>query len=275
MHCGRFTLALLMAWLPRMKNILLAEDDLDTRRILQRFLQQNDYHVLPVAEGTEALAALTQVRFTAALLDVRMPGMNGIDVVIAYRAREHDGHLPMLALTADVTSDTRQRCVEAGFDYCINKPVLRDDLLNILARAVSGDELPVPRPQGAAPHLRPSPAVLDEALVNNVFAVYRGEIGSYYRRYLETADDVLLRMRSALDQSNFPEILELAHRLEGTSSFMGALQVMRCCSAFRQVADTASPDAIRQLIANLQLSIGEARSGIAVMLPTITGYSLS
>lgn len=258
-----------------MKNILLAEDDLDTRRILQRFLRENDYHVLPVAEGTEALAALTQVRFTAALLDVRMPGMNGVDVVIAYRAREHDGHLPMLALTADVTSATRQRCVEAGFDYCINKPVLRDDLLNILARAVSGDELPLPRPQGAAPRLHPAPAVLDEALVCNVFAVYRGEIGSYYRRYLETADDVLKRMRNALRQSNFPEILELAHRLEGTSSFMGALQVMRRCSAFRHVADTASPNAVSQLIADLQSSITEARSRIAAMLPTITGYTLS
>jgi len=259
-----------------MKNILLAEDELDVRRILQRFLQENGYHVLPVGNGTDALAALAQMRFDAALLDVRMPGMNGIDVVIAYRAQEHDGRLPILALTADVTDDTRRQCVEAGFDLCIRKPVLRDDLLDILSRAVWGNAPPEPNtPASASPHS--SSAVLDETLVRNVYAVYRGEgeIGSYYRRYFETANDVLARMHDALTQTNYQEILELAHRLEGTSSFVGALQVMRCCADFRKIANAATPAAVNQRIADLRFAIGEARLAAVDMLPTITGQTLT
>ena len=113
-------------------QILVAEDDPVNALIARRTLERLGAHVTMVETGPSALRALEAGRFDAALLDQRMPGMNGPDVARMARMSGHD--LPLVALTANSSEDDRRNCLEAGMNDFLSKPVDPDLLARTLAR---------------------------------------------------------------------------------------------------------------------------------------------
>jgi two-component system, sensor histidine kinase len=114
--------------------ILLVEDNAANGLLFERQLSRMGYRVHVVTTGREAVAALAPGHaYTAVLMDVQMPEMNGIDATRTIRSREIDGaHVPIIALTANSLIGDRERCLQAGMDDYISKPaslvVLRDIL---------------------------------------------------------------------------------------------------------------------------------------------------
>jgi protein-histidine pros-kinase len=120
--------------------ILVAEDNPVNQRVAQRMLERLGHRVSIAGNGREAVDALDDGRFDAVLMDMQMPEMNGIEASGAIRAREQarsTGRTPIIALTANAMNSDRDRCLAAGMDAYLSKPIKLAELkaaLDHLAR---------------------------------------------------------------------------------------------------------------------------------------------
>jgi CheY-like chemotaxis protein len=120
-------------------RILLAEDNVVNQALAKRLLEKMGHTVVIAANGSEALAAVLEMEsFDAALMDVQMPQMDGFEATQAIREAEQTGgnHLPIIALTAHAMKGDEERCLAAGMDGYISKPIRAAELLAVLERLV-------------------------------------------------------------------------------------------------------------------------------------------
>jgi PAS domain S-box-containing protein len=123
-------------------RILVAEDNFVNQRLAARLLEKQGHVVIPAHNGLEALAALERDRFDLALMDVEMPEMSGLEAATALRRREASlgGYgpggrpIPVIAMTAHAMKGDRERCLEAGMDGYVSKPVRAKELYEAIAR---------------------------------------------------------------------------------------------------------------------------------------------
>jgi light-regulated signal transduction histidine kinase (bacteriophytochrome)/CheY-like chemotaxis protein len=120
----------------RSLHILLAEDNRVNQKIAIRLLEKRGHHVVLAVNGEEALAALAQRSFDLVLMDVHMPGMDGIEATIAIREKEGSTglHQPVIAMTALAMTGDREHCLAAGMDGYLSKPIDLQQLDEVLAR---------------------------------------------------------------------------------------------------------------------------------------------
>ncbi|MBI1764106.1 MAG: response regulator, partial [Acidobacteria bacterium] len=116
-------------------HILLAEDNLVNQRLAIRLLQKQGHSVVTANNGREALAALAAESFDLVLMDIQMPEMSGLEATAAIRAQEQTTgkHLPIVALTAYAMKGDRERCLDAGMDAYVSKPIQAAELHQTIA----------------------------------------------------------------------------------------------------------------------------------------------
>jgi|GEM_PF-2578357 len=120
--------------LPRL-SVLLAEDNSVNRKVAAALLQKWGHMVTAVADGQEAVEAVQAGIFDVVLMDVQMPGMDGLEATKAIRAMEGPGdHLPIIALTANAMPADQQRCLDVGMDDYVSKPIDHERLYTALER---------------------------------------------------------------------------------------------------------------------------------------------
>ncbi len=132
-----------IAAIGRPQRILLAEDNPINQRLAMRILEKGGYSVVVANNGRQALEVLDTESFDAVLMDVQMPEMDGFTTTAAIREREKSSgkHLPIVALTAHAMKGYRERCLEAGMDGYLSKPVRAEEIFAIL-RSFSQPEDP-------------------------------------------------------------------------------------------------------------------------------------
>jgi signal transduction histidine kinase/CheY-like chemotaxis protein len=115
-------------------RVLLAEDNAVNQKIACRFLEKEGHHVTLACHGRQALAAIERENFDVVLMDVQMPEMDGFEATAAIRAQERDSgkHLPIIAMTAHAMAGDRERCLAAGMDNYIAKPISACELVELL-----------------------------------------------------------------------------------------------------------------------------------------------
>ena len=191
-------------------HILLAEDDELSARFLERLLARNGHRVRLATNGREALSLAEQVVFNLFLLDVHMPELDGFGVVGALRERERaaGGHLPVIALTARSRKEDRDRCLAAGMDDFLTKPVASAALLAAIDRLASAHGVSRPSQADAGP----SRGLLDPATVLSVC----GDDAEGLRRMCEDfrtyAPARLAEMGDALGDRSAERLRAAAHK---------------------------------------------------------------
>ncbi len=122
--------------------ILLAEDNLVNQALARRMMQKRGHSVTVAANGLEALHALANHTFDLILMDVQMPQMGGFEAIQAIREKEQlaGGHIPIIALTAHAMRGDREKCLEAGADEYVSKPINRQELLEKIERLMGSAE---------------------------------------------------------------------------------------------------------------------------------------
>jgi PAS domain S-box-containing protein len=126
-------------------HILLAEDNLINQKLAIRLLEKEGHTVVVAGNGKEALTALEREPFDLVLMDVQMPEMDGLEAAAAIRERERKtgGHVPILAMTAYAMKGDRERCLQAGMDGYLSKPIRARELFE----ALRGLSPAAPRPE--------------------------------------------------------------------------------------------------------------------------------
>jgi signal transduction histidine kinase/DNA-binding response OmpR family regulator len=127
-------------------RILLAEDNLVNQRFVQRILEKRGYSVVVAGDGKEALEALRKETFDVVLMDIQMPEIDGLEATRVIRESERRSglHMPIIALTAHAMKDDQDRCVAAGMDGYLSKPVHSADLLAMIEALDKREELSAP-----------------------------------------------------------------------------------------------------------------------------------
>jgi len=141
-------------------RILVVEDDEINQRVALRLLERQGHLVTVVGDGRAALEAVAAQEFDCVLMDMEMPDLDGLEATRIIRRNEAGGesHLPIIAMTANAMQGDQQRCLEAGMDGYVSKPVAAQALNEVLERLVGwslehaersvAHVEPVPEPQG-------------------------------------------------------------------------------------------------------------------------------
>ncbi|MFQ5633082.1 MAG: response regulator, partial [bacterium] len=119
---------------PRL-HILLAEDNIVNQKLATRLLGKNGFSVDVVANGIEAVEAFERINYDLVLMDVHMPEVDGLEATMMIREKENStgGHIPIIALTANAMKGDRERCLAAGMDGYVSKPIQKEELFDAIA----------------------------------------------------------------------------------------------------------------------------------------------
>jgi PAS domain S-box-containing protein len=206
----------------RKLRILVAEDNAINRELLTCLLQNHGHTVTAVTTGREAVELLDKnaVNYDIVLMDVEMPDMDGFQATALIREKEKVSgkHIPIIALTADAMKGDCERCLAAGMDGYVPKPVRLQDLLETVQTLL----LDVPNIPPDAPPEEPPAQVLDEALlmsrVDNDPQLLRDLVSLFLEECPRLVDDI----RAALDRKDAKAAERGAHSLKGCTSNLAA-----------------------------------------------------
>ena len=117
-------------------RILLAEDNIINQKVALRHLEKIGYRADAVANGKEVLSALERIPYDLILMDVQMPEMDGFEATAAIGRKERatGGHIPIIAMTAHAMKGDWERCLEAGMDDYVPKPIQPQNLIDVIGR---------------------------------------------------------------------------------------------------------------------------------------------
>jgi two-component system sensor histidine kinase/response regulator len=199
--------------------VLLAEDNLVNQRLAVRILEKRGHRVVVANNGKEALAALEGQAFDLVLMDLEMPELGGFETVELLRARERGTgrHLPVIALTAHAMKGDRERCLAAGMDDYVSKPIRAAELFAAMEAALGS----------AARRPASPPAVSAEGVLD--FKAALEHVGGDTRLLRELASVFLAEsaqmtgaIRDALAAQDPQRLRRTAHTLKGAAGTFGA-----------------------------------------------------
>ncbi len=246
-------------------NVLLAEDNALNRKLAVHLLKARGHRVSVAANGREALKALEFNSFDAVLLDVQMPVMGGLETAAAIRAQErvHGGHIPLIALTAHAMRGDREKCLEAGMDAYLSKPIRADELFKSL------EELVTSRRQAAAT----PPAEPEEVAAFNreVLLARVGGSAKLLRELIEIflADcpKMLKDVSKALARGDTASAMTATHTLRGSVGTFAAQAALKAAQKVEARARAGKLDSAREAFAELETEVNRLQRELAAFKP--------
>ena len=212
----------------RSLRILLVEDNVVNQGLAVRLLERRSHRVVVTQNGREALQALEEAGFggfDAVLMDVQMPEMDGFEATAAIRAREktQGTHLPIIAMTAHAMKGDRERCLKAGMDGYVSKPVRAVDLLEEVERLASGGAATRDPSSVPSPAAEPAPGeVLDRAALLERVEGDRALLAELVGLFLQDCPRLLAGIREAVARGDAKALERAAHACKGAVSNFAA-----------------------------------------------------
>jgi PAS domain S-box-containing protein len=213
------------------KLILLAEDNIVNQKVAVRQLQKLGYRADTVADGREALEALGRIAYDLVLMDCQMPEMDGYEATVAIRRLEgKTKHTPIVAMTAHALEGDRAKCIAAGMDEYITKPVKPEELKRVLELFFNRGSADDPM---AEPDVASAPLV-DVERMHEMMGEEADEFSEILSLYLDEMSKNLNKLDAAVASGNHHEIEMIAHNCAGTSANCGMNAV---AIPFRELED--------------------------------------
>ena len=240
--------------------ILVAEDNPINQNVIGMLLDRLGYAAEITSNGVEALRFLRNKPYGLLLTDCHMPEMDGYELTSRVRQDEEQNgggkRLPIIALTADALIGTAERCLNAGMDVYLTKPVSRKDLDDTIcdllpiaaalrqpmsSRMLNPSGQPAPASQDPSDEPQQQP-VLDLAYLREVVAGDEGMLLSMIGGFIEMTPPLLDEVISALDARDFENARESAHAVKGSSRMAGALRLASICEDIQTLIDNKDFD---------------------------------
>jgi signal transduction histidine kinase/DNA-binding response OmpR family regulator len=227
--------------------ILVVEDNPVNQQVACGWLRKLGYRADVAANGFEALEALERIPYTAVLMDCQMPEMDGFQATAELRRREGAStHTPVIAMTANVMRGDRERCLEAGMDDYVPKPVRLEDLDAALRRW-----LPGPGSEAPAEDASVDPAV--RARLQQLQRPGRaGEVTMLIGMFVEDTTNRLRLLRDAAASQNAGALREVAHALRGAAGHFGLSELVERCEQIEALARAGTLSGAPQAVVDLE-----------------------
>ncbi|RMG58879.1 MAG: response regulator, partial [Deltaproteobacteria bacterium] len=214
-------------------KILIAEDNETNREVIEKILRNSGYEPYVVPDGHSALDMLEKEKFHLAIFDVRMPELSGIDAVKIVRSHKSYPQIPIIALTADATVETKRLCEEAGFDSFLTKPISPGKLISLIEEIVGGGGETVSEQEetrGESEELSVED-IIDMDSIREYISYWKGT--DFLERILNTffreSEKKIALLREAVEKGDAGAFKDLAHSLKGSSGQIGATRLMGAC----------------------------------------------
>ncbi len=252
----------------RQLHVLLADDQVINAMIVNKWLGLLGCTMERVEDGRQAVERWRQGQFDLILMDVKMPGMDGLEASARIRELEAEGlgRTPIVALTASMSAAELDACLAAGMDGHVSKPVTLDSLAGAMRAALrrAGSAAAAARPQAMAPEPEPGWALEldqlrhslgdDEELLRDYVAAMRLEL-----------DQRLPRLQASVMSADASQVQQQAHALRGALGSLGAAAAVALTRQLEHAAGAGDWQACRQAMDRLQPQVAAIRSALAAI----------
>ncbi|HWN43063.1 MAG TPA: response regulator [Thermoanaerobaculia bacterium] len=204
-------------------RILVAEDNPVNRRVVESVLDERGHTPVLAGNGREAVAALEREAFDVVLMDIQMPEMDGFQATAAIRAREASsgGHIPILAMTAHALQGDRERCLAAGMDGYVAKPIHFDELIELVESSA-----PPKKRLGPGDGLAAAGLAGNDSLLKKLTGLF-----------LVDSTRLLAEMRDAIARQDGPALKQAAHHLRGSAGYFTAQRTTELAQHLEQLGE--------------------------------------
>ena len=198
-------------------RVLVAEDNVVNQLVIEGMLVKRGFAVDVAADGREALAKLAQGDYAAVFMDCQMPVLDGYETTGRIRASERDSRLPVIAMTAHAMAGDRERCLDAGMDDYLSKP-LRPEALDAVVERWLG--------------VAASPAIeqlIDAARMRTFREQYPDIVDQLVDLFVQSTPPALEELRAAVGAEDRDAVRRAAHKLKGSCLNIGATFMATLC----------------------------------------------
>ena len=239
----------------RALRVLLVEDTPANQKVVNAILNKRGHQVSIAGNGRDAVDLMQREQFDVVLMDVQMPTMDGFQATEAIRRFEDErAEIPIIAMTAHAMRGDRERCLEAGMDDYISKPIDAKQLIELIDRHTAGhtiEETPAP----------PSPTTEANSRINRHGALQRlgGDVdllADMIGFFIEDVPALLETARNTLESEDLPELRRAAHSIKGLAANLGAATAIDSARAVEDAAKVNDLRRARDLMPRMELEIG-------------------
>jgi two-component system sensor histidine kinase/response regulator len=237
-------------------RILLAEDNEINRKLVTKLLARENYLIDSVENGKRAFEAVKSGHYDLVLMDVQMPEMDGFEATKAIRNFESPGtHIPIIAMTAHALQGDRERCLEAGMDGYISKPIDPDEVFNLIKEWTTHQEF------GTQVQVEPEViASTDDETppvdIHKAMPLFSND----KEFFLEMFSEFVLRIPSlhqelvdSLGSGDREKLLRVSHNLKGLAANFQATKVSELAREVEEISSIASVHEIDKILAQIKL----------------------
>lgn len=235
-------------------RILVVEDNHVNQRVVTAVLRKNGFKVVVASDGQQALELLRKQPFDLVLMDVQMPLLDGIEATRRIRGELSLGHLPIVAMTAHAMIGDRERCLQAGMDAYLAKPVQPAHLISIINQHIRSSRDRDPCLGGP----------LDPARTAALPDSDAGPMAGMLQLFLQLAPERLQELNSAAGRQDFARIWEESGRLRAAAERISATAVAECAVRLESLANNSDAVGIADGLSRLE---GEIRRLAELALP--------
>ena len=234
-------------------RVLVVDDNVVNQEFAAEAVRRLGHFVTGAESGDEALEILARRRFDVVLLDVQMPGIDGLEVVRRYRTTERGIRTPIVAVTAHSTREDRDRCIDAGFDAVLTKPATQSSLGAVI-REVTGVMAASPAPAG------PADAILD-AVGGNVRLLARVRDA-----FAMQIPRLLAALRDAITARDGEALFQTAHTLKGAVSNFDVPEAIATAVQLERAGKASDFARAGELLPDLEAAIHDLEERIEAAL---------
>jgi two-component system sensor histidine kinase/response regulator len=243
--------------------ILLVEDNVFSQQVGRELLEEAGATVVVANNGSEALDLMRQQRFDCVLMDVQMPVMDGFEATRRIRADPELRDTLVLAMTANAGVEDQERCMAAGMDEFITKPIAPAQLAATIARRLA-QAAPGSAPSAEAE--APGAGLLDLAALAELFGGDPGRVRKFAFLFLDSTRDGLAEIDAALANGNLARAGEVAHRIKSSARAVRAGSFGDLCQELERQHQRGALAPARLLAARLRTLHGRLERQVAAEL---------
>jgi two-component system, sensor histidine kinase and response regulator len=233
----------------RRLRVLVAEDNPVNQKVAAGLLERAGHRTVIVENGRQALAALASASFDLVLMDVQMPELDGLETTAAIRERERGTgrRVPIVALTAHAMKGDAERCLAAGMDAYLAKPLQPSELVATIARLTPG-------------------ATLDKVRLLERVGGDRRALAGIARIFLADAPRRLADIRRAVATADARALRAAAHTLKGAAANFAAAGVTDAALELQQIGDTGEMSEAKAALERLEVELAALRRALLSIL---------